>query len=72
MNIRNDRTVFNVGPAPANFLDLKGCLCLLNSATYSSINLAKKANGLNARTLGRNEKLPPTVQEANRDIHSQS
>lgn len=65
MNIRNGKTVFKVGPAPDNYPDLKGRICLLETKDYDSFNQAKKANGLNARTLKGGEKLPLTVREAN-------
>lgn len=65
MNIRNGMTVYTVGPAPDNFPDLKGRECLLDKQKFKSINQAKKANGLNARTLQKGEKLPLTVSEAN-------
>ena len=54
---RKGKTVAVIG-------DHEGKPCTLETKTYDSINLAKKANGLNAKTLKRGEHFPPTVAEA--------
>lgn len=56
MNVRNGKTVAKVG-------EHEGRGCTLEKKDYDSINLAKKANGLNARTLKRGEHFPPTKAE---------
>lgn len=41
----------------------EGKPCTLETKAYPSINAAKKANGLNSRTLKKGEKFPPTVND---------
>jgi hypothetical protein len=64
MNIRNGMTVHQVGKH-------EGQDCVLSSKTYDSLNQAKKANGLNARTMQRGEKLPPTKAEVEARIEAE-
>ena len=55
-SIRRDKTVAVIG-------EHEGKPCTLETKVYESVNLAKKANGLNSRTLKRGEKFPPTVND---------
>ena len=55
-HIRRENVVATIG-------DHEGRPCTLETKKYDSINLAKKANGLNSRTLKRGEKFPPTVND---------
>ena len=64
MNFRKDKTVAKVGVYKAGYEEIDGLTLTLEIKEYPSINLAKKANGLNARTLKRGESFPPTVLEA--------
>jgi len=54
--IRRGRTVAVIGTHD-------GKPCTLETKEYASINLAKKANGLNSRAIGQKEKFPPTVND---------
>ena len=62
MNIRNGMTVAKTGNVE-NVEATEGRICTLSVKEYDSLNLAKKANGLNARTLKHGEKFPPTAQD---------
>lgn len=64
MNIRNGTIVYNVG-------DYKGKPCILSQKDYRDkyglgINRAKKANGLNAKTVQPGYRLPPTIEALKR------
>lgn len=54
--IRKGRIIATIGQH-------EGKPCTLETKEYASINLAKKANGLNSRVLKRGEKFPPTVND---------
>ena len=41
----------------------EGRPCTLETKDFTSINLAKKANGLNSRKIGPKEKFPPTKND---------
>jgi hypothetical protein len=56
MNVRKGKTVAKVG-------EYQGRPCTQSAKDYDSINQAKKANGLNARTLKRGEAFPLTEAE---------
>jgi hypothetical protein len=58
MNVRKGKTVASVG-------EHQGRPCTLSTKEYDSLNQAKKANGLNAKTLKRGESFPPTRAEIN-------
>lgn len=64
MNIRKGKTVAKVGRYEPGYEELAGRVLALEVKEYPSISQAKKANGLNAQTLKRGEKFPPTVAEA--------
>ena len=64
MNIRKDKIVAKVGKYEPGYEELSGRTLSLEMRSYSSINAAKKANGLNARVLRKGEHFPPTVDEA--------
>ena len=64
MNIRKGKTVAKVGQYKPGYEELAGRTLTLEVKEYDSINLAKKANGLNAKTLRKGECFPPTEAEA--------
>lgn len=55
-HIRKGMTIAVIG-------EHEGKPCTLETKEYPSINLAKKANGLNSRVLQRGEKFPPTKND---------
>jgi hypothetical protein len=61
MNIRKGMTVAKIG-------EHEGRACTLERQDHESINLAKKANGRNARTLKRGESFPPTKSEIEAEL----
>ena len=64
MNFRKGKTVAKVGQYKPGYEELAGRELTLAMKEYDSINQAKKANGLNAKTLKRGEHFPPTEAEA--------
>lgn len=64
MNMRKGTTVARVGQYKPGYEELAGRILSLEIREYKSINLAKKANGLNARVLKRGENFPPTEAQA--------
>ena len=64
MNIRKGKIVAKVGQYKPGYEELAGRTLALEVKEYPSLNAAKKANGLNAKTLKRGEYFPPTEAEA--------
>jgi hypothetical protein len=64
MNYRKDKTVAKVGVYKPGYEELTGMTLSLEKKDYDSVNLAKKANGLNARVLKKGESFPPTEDQA--------
>ena len=64
MNIRKGKTVAKVEKYEPGYEELAGMVLTTSVKEFDSLNQAKKANGLNAKTLKRGEHFPPTVEEA--------
>lgn len=65
MNFRNGKTVHTVG-------EHEGHTCVLSTKTYDSMNLAKKANGLNAGKVNRGDTLPPSKADIDAKIKAEA
>lgn len=65
MNVRKGSMVAKVG-------EHQGRACVLDLKMYPSINLAKKANGLNARTIKTRESFPPLKSEIDAELATAS
>lgn len=57
MQIRKGKTIAAIGKTP------DGRLYTIGTTDYPSINAAKKANGLNSRTLRNNQQFPPKLDQ---------
>ena len=64
MNFRKGKIVAKVEQYTPGYEELAGRVLSTAVKEHDSINQAKKANGLNAKTLKRGENFPPTVAEA--------